>query len=132
MEKLIGREREWRELEWAMKSQRSEFVILYGRRRIGKTFLIRRFFNDRYSFHFIGAHKQKKNVQLQNFREALIRYGASPKTTDITSWHEAFNQLILLLEQSPDKRKVIFFDEMPWIDTHGSEFVDELEYFWSN
>ena len=132
MEKLIGREREWGELEWAMKSQRSEFVILYGRRRIGKTFLIRRFFNDRYSFHFIGAHKQKKNVQLQNFREALIRYGASPKTTDITSWHEAFNQLILLLEQSPDKRKVIFFDEMPWIDTHGSEFVDELEYFWSN
>ena len=63
MEKLIGRERELKELEWTMKSQRSEFVILYGRRRVGKTFLVRHFFNDRYSFHFVGAHKQKKNTQ---------------------------------------------------------------------
>lgn len=132
MEKLIGRERELKELEWAMKSQRSEFVILYGRRRVGKTFLVRHFFNDRYSFHFVGAHKQKKNVQLQNFAETLIRYGAPHDAHEITTWHEAFYQLINLLERCPDERKVIFFDEIPWIDTHGSEFVSELEYFWSN
>lgn len=132
MEKLIGREHECKALDWAMKSQRSEFIILYGRRRVGKTFLIRSFFHDRYSFHFVGAHNQKRNVQLQNFREALIRYGANTQTPEITTWHEAFTQLINLLERCSDKRKVIFFDEMPWIDTHGSEFVDELEFFWSN
>ena len=55
MDKLIGRERECEELDWAVKSQRSELVILYGRRRVGKTFLVRRFFDDTYSFHYVGA-----------------------------------------------------------------------------
>ena len=73
-EKLIGRQREWTELQWAVDSNRSELVIMYGRRRIGKTFLVRRFFNDTFSFHYVGAHRQKKSVQLQNFREALMRY----------------------------------------------------------
>ena len=56
-DKLIGREREWKELEWAVNSHRSEFIIMYGRRRVGKTFLVRRFFNDTYSFHYVGAHR---------------------------------------------------------------------------
>jgi AAA+ ATPase superfamily predicted ATPase len=58
MDKLIGRERECDELRWALESQRSEFVVMYGRRRIGKIFLVRRFFDDKYSFHYVGAHKQ--------------------------------------------------------------------------
>ena len=70
MEKLIGRERECEELEWALKSQRSELVVLYGRRRVGKTFLVRRFFGDTDSFQYVGAHNQKKEVQLQNLKEA--------------------------------------------------------------
>ena len=44
---------------------------MYGRRRIGKTFLVRRFFNDTYSFHYVGAHRQKKIVQLQNVYSVL-------------------------------------------------------------
>ena len=60
MDKLIGREREFDELKWAMESQRSELIVMYGRRRVGKTFLVRRFFNDTYSFHYVGAHKQSK------------------------------------------------------------------------
>ena len=130
-EKLIGRQREWKELQWAMDSHRSEFVILYGRRRIGKTFLIRRFFNDRYSFHYVGAHRQKKSTQLQNFREALERYSGDRNIPKLKNWHEAFLCLENYLEQCHDLRKVVFFDEMPWIDTQGSEFVEELEYFWS-
>ena len=131
MEKLIGRKRECEELKWALESKRSEFVILYGRRRVGKTFLVRRFFNDTYSFHYVGAHKQSRTVQLQNFRESLLRYSTNP-VQELKNWHDAFLALESYLETCEEKRKVIFFDEMPWIDTHGSEFVEELEYFWSS
>ena len=132
MEKLIGRKKECEELKWAMESHRSEFIILYGRRRVGKTFLVRHFFEDRYSFHYVGSHRQKKAVQLLNFRDALIRYSGRNDIPQLTNWHEAFQALQAYLETCHEKRKVIFFDEMPWIDTQGSEFVDELEFFWSN
>lgn len=132
MERLIGRENEWNELEWAVKSDRSEFIALYGRRRVGKTFLVRSFFKDSYSFHYVGAHRQSKAVQLQNFREALMRYSPNAPIPQINNWHDAFLQMEFYLEHCTDERKVIFFDEMPWMDTHGSEFLNELEYFWAN
>ena len=133
MDKLIGREREFDELKWAMESQRSELIVMYGRRRVGKTFLVRRFFNDTYSFHYVGAHKQSKEAQLQNFREALLQYGIKEKIPDnFGNWHDAFLCLEKHLEGCKEARKVVFFDEMPWMDTHGSEFLAELEYFWAN
>ena len=132
IDRLIGRKRECEELEWALNSNRSELLIMYGRRRVGKTFLVRKFFNDTYSFHYVGAHKQKKETQLNNFREALVRYSGDSTIPRLTCWHDAFSCLEVYLEGCKEKRKVVFFDEMPWIDTQGSEFVDELEYFWSN
>lgn len=133
MDKLIGREREFDELKWAMESQRSELIVMYGRRRVGKTFLVRKFFNDTYSFHYVGAHKQSKEAQLQNFREALLQYGIKEKIPDnLGNWHDAFLCLEKYLEGCKEARKVVFFDEMPWMDTHGSEFLAELEYFWAN
>ena len=131
-EKLIGRTRECEELKWAMDSHRSELIVMYGRRRVGKTFLVRRFFNDTYSFHYVGAHKQKKSTQLQNFREALMRFAPGRDIPALANWHEAFLQLESYLEECNEKRKVLFFDEMPWMDTQGSDFVAELEYFWAN
>lgn len=132
LEKLIGREKELQELDWAMQSQRSELIILKGRRRVGKTFLIRSYFSDSYSFHFVGAHKKKKAVQLSNFRESLMRFSGRDDIPELTCWHEAFKHLEIYLESCPDKRKVLFFDELPWADTHGSDLIDELEYFWAN
>ena len=131
MEKLIGRIAEMNELQTALDSERSEFVMMYGRRRVGKTFLVRRFFKDKYTFHFVGAHKQPINVQLTHFQEALQEFSGDtiPK---LTNWHEAFLQLERYLEKSKDKRKVLFFDEMPWMDTQKSDFVSELEYFWAS
>jgi hypothetical protein len=128
---LIGRQREIAELEWAVKSNRSELVVLYGRRRVGKTFLVRKFFDDKYTFHYVGAHRQPKNLQLQNFSEALAKYSGD-KACKIDSWHDAFLQFEKYLENSTDSRKIIFFDEMPWMDSQGGEFVAELEYFWAN
>lgn len=132
MEKLVGRKKELQELEWAMQSQRSELIILKGRRRIGKTFLVRSFFNDVYSFHFVGAHKKKREVQLSNFREALIRFSGNGDIPELEGWHDAFNRLGEYLDGCSEARKVVFFDELPWADTHGSELVEELEYFWAN
>lgn len=132
MEKLIGRERECAELEWAFSSGKSELIVLYGRRRVGKTFLVRRYFNDKYSFHYVGAHNQSKVVQLKNFREALLQYSGADTMPEIDNWHQAFACLQRLLEDCRDERKVVFFDEMPWMDSHGSDFVSELEYFWAN
>ena len=131
-DKLIGRGRECEELKWAMDSHRSELIVLYGRRRVGKTFLVRRFFNDTYCFHYVGAHNQKKAMQLQNFREALVRYSSYNDIPSLQNWHDAFVQLEKYLESCSEKRKVVFFDEMPWMDTQGSDFVAELEYFWAN
>ena len=128
---LIGRQREIAELEWAVKSDRSEFIILYGRRRVGKTLLVRKFFDDKYTFHYVGAHRQPKNLQLQNFSEALANYSGG-EARPIDSWHDAFLQVEEYLEGCADSRKIIFFDEMPWMDSQGGEFVDELEYFWAN
>ncbi len=132
MERLIGRENELKELERAVKSERSEFIAIYGRRRVGKTFLIRSFFHDNYSFHYVGAHRQPKAVQLQNFREALMRYARTSAIPQIDNWHDAFRLLESHLESCEEVRKIIFFDEMPWMDSHGSDFLNELEYFWAN
>ena len=132
MENLIGRQLELAELQRALDSKRSEFVILYGRRRVGKTFLVRCFCNDTYSFHFVGAHKRPLQAQLTNFREALQRCNPDIDIPELSNWHEAFRQLANYLEQCKEARKVVFFDEMPWIDTQKSDFVSELEYFWSS
>ena len=132
MDKLIGRQYECQELQRALASSRSEFIVLYGRRRVGKTFLVRRFFDDIYTFRYVGSHRQSQSYQLQNFRETLIAYSGNADIPQIEDWHTAFVQLQRYLEQSPDKRKVIFFDEIPWMDTQGSGFTAELEYFWAN
>ena len=132
MEKIIGRNTEINELDQAMQSGRSEFVILYGRRRVGKTFLVRSYFNDRYTFHFVGAHGQNTAAQLTHFREALKAYSGRKTIPELKDWHTAFLYLQRYLDKCKTKRKVLFFDEMPWIDTQKSDFVSELEYFWAN
>lgn len=131
MERIVGRERELHELELSYRSQRSELVILFGRRRVGKTFLVRSFFNDQYTFHFVGAHRKPQTEQLENFRKALLRYGLK-EVPVLDNWTQAFDQLSSLIEQSKDERKVIFIDEMPWIDSKRSDFITSFEYFWNS
>lgn len=132
MEKLIGRESETYELQQAFNSAKSEFVVIYGRRRVGKTFLVRHFFKDKYTFQYVGAHRETTAVQLQHFAMSLTRYFG--KTFGrMKSWAEAFSALQTELESQKSKgRKVIFFDEMPWIDNKQSDFVRSLEYFWNS
>ncbi len=130
--KLIARNREIEELRRLYKSKRSEFVVIYGRRRIGKTFLVNQVFQDEFTFSYVGARKQPPQVQLQRFARQLQEFSKSPYAPTLNSWEEAFEELKALIKMKPAKeRKVIFFDEMPWIDTPRSSFVDALEYFWN-
>ena len=115
-----------------MESERSEFVVVYGRRRIGKTFLVRRFFKDNYAFSFVGKYEMGREQQLAEFAKELMRYSHSTFVPQLKNWTEAFDALQRLLEtyDIPGK-KVVFFDEMPWMDTPKSDFVSALENFWN-
>lgn len=132
MDKLIGRKLEQAKLQACMESERSEFVVVYGRRRIGKTFLVRRFFKDNYAFSFVGKHEMRREQQLTEFAKELMRYSHSTFVPQLKNWTEAFDALQRLLEtyNIPGK-KVVFFDEMPWMDTPKSDFVSALENFWN-
>lgn len=132
MDKLIGRKLEQAKLQACMESERSEFVVVYGRRRIGKTFLVRRFFKDNYAFSFVGKHEMRREQQLAEFAKELMCYSHSTFVPQLKNWTEAFDALQRLLEtyNIPGK-KVVFFDEMPWMDTPKSDFVSALENFWN-
>lgn len=114
-----------------MESSRSEFVIVCGRRRIGKTFLIDRFFENNYDFSYVGKHRTKTRLQLKYFATSLTKYSGK-KQGEFADWYDAFDALEEYLESLPeDRKKVIFIDEMPWIDTQRSTFVSALENFWN-
>ena len=115
-----------------MESERSEFVVVYGRRRIGKTFLVRRFFKDNYAFSFVGKHEMRREQQLAEFAKELMCYSHSTFVPKLKNWTEAFDALQRLLETyNISGKKVVFFDEMPWMDTPKSDFVSALENFWN-
>ena len=129
---LIGREREKAELQRCVDSDRSEFVIVYGRRRVGKTYLVDQFFHQQFDFAYTGGHRLPKSKQLRNFAKALKKQAMLERQPKFSEWDDAFDALEEYLETLPDgKRKIVFFDEMPWIDTPQSEFVDALEMFWN-
>jgi hypothetical protein len=99
---------------------------------VGKTFLIREFFDNDFAFQVTGMENIGKHEQLQNFHTALMRQG-SAASTQPSSWFEAFEFLIDLLEgKQSTKRKVVFIDELPWFDTHRSGFISALEHFWNS
>ncbi|MBO7124406.1 MAG: ATP-binding protein, partial [Bacteroidales bacterium] len=130
--KIIAREAEMAELKRCYESDRSEFVIVYGRRRVGKTFLVDTFFDKKYDFTYVGGHKLSKTKQLRGFAKALKKAAGMQLQPKFSSWEDAFDALEEYIESLPqEKRKVIFIDEMPWIDTPQSEFVEALESFWN-
>ncbi|MDR0886260.1 MAG: ATP-binding protein [Clostridiales Family XIII bacterium] len=129
--KIIGRKEELLHLQDYVEAGQPDFLVVYGRRRVGKTFLIREFFENKFCFYTTGLANANKADQLMVFNDALNRY--SLKTYELASdWFTAFHQLRDLIESSPiDRKKVIFLDEMPWMDTHKSGFVSGLEAFWN-
>jgi len=126
---LIGRERETKELTRLKESNQAEFVVLYGRRRVGKTFLVRSFFEDKFSFYCTGLAKGTRQQQLENFGKQLSSY--SGQTSQPKDWFEAFDCMKGIISRSRLRRKVVFLDEVPWMDTQKSEFKQALDLFWN-
>ena len=132
MAEIIGRKSEQEVLRGLLESDESQFVALFGRRRVGKTFLIREFFRDIFAFHVTGAPNVSISEQLLIFSTALSRYGLKGDRRP-QNWFEAFGMLSELLESlAGPSKKVIFIDEMPWMDSRRSRFVPALEHFWNS
>lgn len=130
--KIAGRVSEQRTFQLLSTSTESEFVAVYGRRRVGKTFLVRETFKNRFSFYHTGLANADIQMQLRNFNATLQKYGNIPYPR-VNNWFEAFEQLIHLLETTKQKgKKTIFLDELPWMDTPRSGFVSALEHFWNS
>jgi uncharacterized protein len=129
--KLVGRETQIERLDKVVNSDQSEFIVVYGRRRTGKTFLIREYFN--YSFHFYssGVDDERIDIQLANFTASLRQSPFYEEETTPTNWIEAFQQLRLILEKDNSPYKVVFIDELPWMDTSNSDLKAALETFWN-
>ena len=128
---MIGRIKEQKALKEAYKSEYSQFVAVYGRRRIGKTFLVRETFEYNFTFQHAGAAKESMKGQLALFKTSLQDYGHKD-CPELKTWHEAFNQLKVLIQSSKSKKKKIFLDEAAWMDTPKSNFLSALEHFWNN
>lgn len=130
---VIGREAEKKELQRIESSKEAELVAVYGRRRVGKTFLIRNGFTKPLSFELTGMHQASHKEQLENFAAALSNaYGTGLPVAPPASWLEAFRMLKNYLEPLIRKsRTVIFIDEFPWIASPRSGFLSAFEHFWN-
>lgn len=138
MAKLIGRKHEVEELNRLYNSDKVQFVAVYGRRRVGKTFLVNQTFQQRIIFHHTGlspledGKKPTLSDQLQAFHYSMLRSGLHESTPAPKSWLEAFFLLEkLLIEKDNGKRQVVFLDELPWMDTPKSGFLTAFESFWN-
>jgi len=136
MDVLIGRIPEVKRLKGYLRSKKSEFVMVYGRRRVGKTFLIRQAYDNQFTFQLTGFANVTTAEQLSQFNAAIVEYAAKinwqPKPA--TDWFVAFRQLVTYIKKlkKPNKKKIIFLDELPWLDTPRSKFLSALEHFWNS
>ena len=128
--KIIGRKKERQRLNDLYSSGKAEFVAMYGRRRVGKTFLIRQMLENQFVFDLAGLANANTKEQLVNFTLSLNRASETQFKT-AKNWLFAFEQLISHIKNSPKKRKVIFIDEISWLDTPRSGFLSALEHFWN-
>ena len=127
---LIGRTKEKQLLIDALHEEYSQFIAVYGRRRVGKTFLIREAYDYTFDFQFTGAAKLTARKQLVRFRRALKEHGQKD-TPELTNWGDAFSELKRLINGLQTGKKVVFLDELPWMDAPRSGFLSELESFWN-
>lgn len=122
---IIGREKEQKELLSLLEKEESQFCAVYGRRRVGKTYLIRETFHYQFCFQHTGVAKGTLRQQLSAFRNSLVAAGftkcAIPKT-----WMDAFELLKQLINLAPAGKKILFIDELPWMDTPKGNLIGAL------
>ena len=133
---MIGRTEEKRLLQSLLLEEESQFAAVFGRRRVGKTYLVRESFNYSFTFQHTGISnieietKNRKRAQLDKFAESLAEAG-HPCTGRLETWNDAFNALKEVIKNSKERKKVIFIDELSWMDTKDSGLISALENFWN-
>jgi uncharacterized protein len=135
-EQIFGRQEECEILNQLFRSSKPEFLAIYGRRRVGKTHLIRNFFNKKpvYFFYAVGIHNEPIDRQIKEFTKEIGRtfyQGTELKERD--NWFDTFELLLETFNRQVPKNKkiVLFFDEFPWMATHRSKLLQALEYYWN-
>ena len=135
-EDMIGRINEKKMLRSLLTEDEPQFVAVFGRRRIGKTYLVRESFDHEFTFQHTGISnvdtpvENAKKAQLDKFAESLETYGYTVNEK-LSSWSDAFSALKELIVNSEDEKKVIFIDELSWMDTRDSGLISALESFWN-
>lgn len=130
---IIGRNEEIKQFQQIIASEKSEFVAVYGRRRIGKTYLIREYFKDQITYHITGLPDGNKKQQIDNFYTILLKkFTLKKNDKKATTWLGAFEHLQQYLSKQTKKKKVVFLDELPWLATAKSDFMLALNNFWNH
>ena len=131
---IIGRESEKNILNQLLNSKQAELLAIYGRRRVGKTFLIRIFFEENLAFELTGILDGSFREQLENFAITLTNFSKSPIPIGIPdNWIQAFQLLKTHLEYiDSNEKQVIFIDEFPWLDSRKSGFLSAFDHFWNS
>ena len=134
--KIIGRIEEQRVLHKILDSTSAEFLAIFGRRRVGKTYLIKQFFSNKSSCYFqiTGVKEGSMKEQLHEFTRTIEKtfYSAGISLKEPSTWMQAFEMLTYAIDQYTKKTKVIlFFDELPWLATKRSRFLQALDYYWN-
>ena len=130
---MIGRQEEIELLNSLTQTEQPAFVAVYGRRRVGKTYLIRNVLGDKLCFQLTGIGNVGLIQQLSNFHSSLIRYFPDLEDLPVAKdWFQAFQQLITALEADDSPKKILFLDELPWLDNSKSYFIAALEHFWNS
>ena len=133
---MIGRIEETKMLQSLLHEEDPQFIAVFGRRRIGKTYLVRESFHYQFTFQHTGIsnlsilNESRKQAQLDKFEESLADAGYKCPE-HLRSWNEAFNGLKEVINRSKDKKKVIFIDELSWMDTKDCGLISALESFWN-
>ncbi|MBQ6745427.1 MAG: AAA family ATPase [Bacteroidaceae bacterium] len=129
--KIIGREYEQSLIRSYLESGKSELIAVYGRRRVGKTYLVRSIFNSQFDFAFTGMYNVTRAVHLAQFQKSLEKYSGK-RVGRLKDWFEAFDALRGYLESLSKGRIVVFLDEIPWMDTPKSNFLAAFGQFWND
>jgi hypothetical protein len=130
---MIGRKLEVGKMNRLLKSGRSEFLAVTGRRRVGKTYLIDEVFRKHYCFSMTGIQKANQRKQLVNFAVKLSEYDGSGTPQPMKNWQAAFLQFKAYLQTlDKNKKHVIFIDELPWVATPRAGFVQLLAHLWND
>lgn len=131
---IIGRKKELAVLQEALDSKEAEMVAVLGRRRVGKTFLVTTAYSGSILFELSGIQNTSTKKQLKNFRDVLSTFAGGKLPLEVPEdWLSAFQMLRLYLSTlNTSEKKVLFFDELPWLAGHKSGFLEALGYFWNS